>query len=137
MIERGGFCYIGKRGASANYIHVDNVVEGLIRCGSLSQKKNRIYNLSDYCALEDFVEVLASSLGCKTPQIRIPGIIATAIGKTFGCLPGFPLTLLRVQALSNRSTYSIDRIQKELGYDHVISMKDGLENLVRIYKDRR
>lgn len=134
MIERGLFFYIGKPGASANYIHVDNVVEGLICCGILQQAKNRVYNLSNYCTMEHFVEIIAAELGRSSPWLRIPKPIAQLAGRTLGKLPGFPLTLSRVGALVNRSSYPISRIQQELGYSQVMSIEDGLRELVAVYK---
>ncbi len=136
MIDRGLFFYIGKPGASANYVHVDNVVDGLIRCGTMQSAKDCVFNLSDHCTLEHFVEVIAAALGRASPRLRIPEPIAYLAGMTFGKLPGFPLTQSRVNAMVNRSIYPISRIQGELGYNHVISMEDGLQELVHIYKQR-
>jgi nucleoside-diphosphate-sugar epimerase len=136
MIARGLFFYIGKPGASVNYIHVDNVVEGLIRCGIMQQAKGRVYNLSDHCNREHFVEVIADALGRPRPRLTIPKPIAYLAGMTLGKISGFPLTRSRVAALTNRSMYPITRIQKELGYDHIISMEDGLRDLVAAYKTR-
>ena len=134
MIDRGLFFFIGKAGASANYIHVNNVAEGLIRCGTMPAAKSRTYNLSDYCTLEHFVAVIAEALGHATPRLRIPKPIAQLAGATLGKLPGFPLTRSRVDALANRSTYPISRIRQELAYSHVISMEDGLRELVEAYR---
>lgn len=136
MIDRGLFFYIGKPGASANYIHVDNVVEGLINCGTQSAARGEVYNLSDHCALEHFVEVIAAELGRTAPQLRIPAPIARLAAKIFGNLPSFPLTQSRVDALVNRSIYPISRIQAELGYRHVIALEDGLRELVEAYKQK-
>ena len=136
MIDRGLFFYIGKPGSSANYIHVDNVVEGLMCCGSLPLAQSGIYNLSDYCTLEHFVEVIADMLGRTSPWLRVPEQVATLTSLVLGKLPGFPLTQSRVKALTNRSTYPISHIQNELGYQHVISMENGLLKLVKTYKQR-
>lgn len=136
MIERGLFFFIGKAGASANYIHVNNVVEGLIRCGTMRPAQGRTYNLSDYCTLEHFVEIIAEALGLASPRLRIPKPIAQLAGATLGRIPGFPLTRSRVDALANRSTYPISRIRQELAYSHVISMEDGLRELVEVYRHR-
>lgn len=134
MIDRGWFFYIGKPGASANYVHVDNVAEGLIRCGTMEAARNRVFNLSDYRSLEQFVGVIADALGRSAPQLRIPQSLAHLIGATLGRLPGFPLTQSRVDALTNRSSYPISRIQQALDYRHVITMEDGLRELVRAYR---
>lgn len=136
VIDRGLFFYIGKPGASANYIHVDNVVEGLISCGTQPAAVGRIYNLSDHCTLEHFVEVIAAELGRTAPQLRIPAPIARLAAKILGNLPGFPLTQSRIDALVNRSVYPISRIQRELDYHHVVSLEDGLRELVEVYKHR-
>lgn len=136
MIKRGLFFYIGKPGASANYIHVNNVIDGLVRCGTMRLAQGRIYNLSDHCTIEHFVDVIADALGCASPWLRIPKSIAYLTGITLGKLSGFPLTRSRVDALVNRSIYPISRIQQELGYHHVISMEDGLRELVKAYEQR-
>lgn len=136
MIDRGLFFYIGKLGASANYIHIDNVVEGLICCGTLQPAIGRVYNLSDHRTLEHFVGVIAAALGRSVPQLRMPEVIMRLAGITLGKLPGFPLTQSRVDALVNRSIYPISRIQHELSYRHVISMEEGLRELVEAYKQR-
>ena len=136
MIDRGFFFYIGKPGASANYIHVDNVADGLIRCGTMQQAKGRVYNLSDHCTMEHFVESIAGALAPQPPQLRIPKPIAHLASVTLGKIPGFPLTHSRVNALDNRSTYPILRIQQELNYRHAMSMEDGLHELVAAYNQR-
>ena len=136
MIARGLFFYIGKPGASANYIHVDNVVEGLIRCGVMQQAKGRVYNLSDHCSMEHLVEVIADALGRPRPRLTIPKPIAHLAGMMLGKFYGFPLTRSRVAALTNRSIYPITHIQKELRYDHIISMDAGLRSLVTAYKTK-
>jgi nucleoside-diphosphate-sugar epimerase len=136
MIDRGLFFYIGKPGASANYIHADNVVDGLVRCGTMQQAKGRVYNLSDHCTMEHFVETIADALGRSPPRLRIPKSIAHFAGSTLGKIPGFPLTQSRVNALDNRSVYSISRIQQELDYHPAVSIEEGLRELVAAYKQR-
>ena len=136
MIERGLFFYIGKPGASANYIHVDNVAEGLIRCATMDTARNRIFNLSDHRTLEQFAGTIAAALGCTAPWLRIPAPVARLAAMALGRVPRFPLTLSRVDALVNRSQYPVTRIRQELGYDHVTSMEDGVKELVEVYKSR-
>lgn len=136
MIDRGLFFYIGKHGSSANYIHVDNVVDGLIRCGTMQQAKGGVYNLSDHCTMEHFVETIAGALDSTPPRLRLPKPIAHLAALTLGKMPRFPLTLSRVNALDNRSAYPILRIQQELDYRHAISMEDGLRELVAAYKQK-
>lgn len=136
MIGRGWFFYIGKPGASANYIHVDNVAEGLIRCATMDAARNRIFNLSDHRTLELFAGMIAAALGCTAPWLRIPAPVARLAAMALGWIPRFPLTLSRVDALVNRAQYPITRIRQELGYEHVTSMEDGVKELVEVYKSK-
>jgi nucleoside-diphosphate-sugar epimerase len=136
MIKKGLFFFIGKPGASANYIYVDNIVEGLIRCGEKSEGKGEIYNLSDYCTIEKFVSIISENLDKPPPRLRFPGPVVGFASKVFEKIPGFPLTSSRVAALLNRSVYSIKKIQQELGYAHLVSIEEGLVKLIAEFKRR-
>lgn len=134
MIDRGRFFFIGRSGASANYIHVDNVVEGLVRCGSMPEARGRSYNLSDHRTLEEFVSAIADALGKPAPTLKLPEIPVRIAARIFGRIPGFPLTEHRLNALVNRTVYPAARIRSELGYAHPVSMEEGLRQLVREWK---
>lgn len=136
MINKGFFFFIGKPGPSANYIHVDNVVEGLIRCGEKSEGKGEIYNLSDYCTLETFVSIISESLSKPAPKIRLPESAVSLMAKVLEKIPGFPLTSSRVAALVNRAVYPIDKIKQDLGYSHLVSMEEGLIQFVKEFERR-
>jgi nucleoside-diphosphate-sugar epimerase len=136
MIKKGLFFFIGKPGASANYIYVDNIVEGLIRCGEKSEGKGEIYNLSDYCTIEKFVSIISENLDKPPPRLRFPGPVVGFASKVFEKIPGFPLTSSRVAALLNRSVYPINKIEQELGYSHLISIEEGLVKLVEEFERR-
>jgi nucleoside-diphosphate-sugar epimerase len=137
IIDRGLFFYIGKPGASANYIHVDNVVRALTLCGTESKAKGKIFNLSDQIKMEEFVDLISKELSVKAPILRLPKRLAIAAAQTLGLLPGVPLSVSRVNALSNFSSYPINKIQSELNYEHKISMEDGLRDLVKCYKEKK
>jgi nucleoside-diphosphate-sugar epimerase len=134
MIERGLFFFIGKPGASANYIHVDNVVEGLACCGVMPAAKGRIYNLSDYCTMEEFVSIISDALECSLPKVRLPELPLRWASIFTELIPRFPLTQSRVNALVNRSIYRTDKIEKELDYAHIMSIENGLRQLVAAYR---
>lgn len=137
MINKGLFFFIGKPGASANYIHVDNVVEGLIRCGTIPAAKGRVYNLSDYCDLELFVSYICRALGKDSPKLRLPLKPARWLAKLAAIVPAFPLTASRVNALTNRSRYSTLRIEKELGYVATVTLEAGMQEMVAAWKMTR
>jgi nucleoside-diphosphate-sugar epimerase len=130
MIERGWFFFIGGRGASANYVEVSNVVDALVLCGTRREAAGRIYNLSDWCTMEEFVGAICSAAGTSLPRRRLPEAPIRLLARVLGQVPHLPLTESRVDALVNRSRYAIDRIERELGYRHRVSIAEGLRRLV-------
>jgi nucleoside-diphosphate-sugar epimerase len=130
MIDKDFFFFIGETGALANYIHVDNVVEGLIQCGKNPAAKGQIYNLSDNIPIEKFVEIIAKELKKSMPKIRLPEKPIRLIARQCNRFFNFPLTENRIDALTKRSWYSIKKIQDELGYSHQVSIENGLRQMV-------
>lgn len=137
MIDRGLFFHIGKPGASANYIHVNNVVEGLIRCGTMQPAQGRTYNLSDHCTMEEFIAIIARALGKDVPRMRLPESAVRTFAKLLGNIPGMPLTEARVDALTSRTVYPSTKIERELGYRHLVTMEEGLLELLAAWKQKR
>jgi len=136
LIDRGWFFFIGEPGAVANYAHVDNVVEGLVRCATCPQAEGGIYNLSDWLLLEEFVAIIAVELGRRVPTMRIPETAARWMARLLRPIPLFPLTEHRVTGLVNRTTYAIAKIERDLGYAHTVTMKEGLQQMVRAWRER-
>lgn len=137
MINKGLFFFIGRPGASANYIHVDNVAEALMLCGYAPASRGNVFNLSDHLTLEAFVEVIADELGCPMPTLRLPERPVRCLSRVFESIRGFPLTASRINAMTTRNVYIIDKIQNELGYAHRIPIEEGIRQLVRIWKQSR
>jgi nucleoside-diphosphate-sugar epimerase len=134
MIDRGVFFFIGPKGASANYIFLDNVIEALVRCGQMVAAKGRVYNLSDQRAIEEFVALIAAALGKSSPRLRVPERLARLAARTLGKLPGFPLTESRVDALTTRVVYPTTRMERELGYTHAVSMEHAVSLFVERWR---
>ena len=135
-IYRRIFFFVGKQGASANYIHVDNVVEALMKCMK-PQARNQIFIISDHRKLEDFVAIVSKHLNQSPPGLRIPEAPIRLCARLLGKIRGFPLTESRVDALTNRTEYISGKIKSDLGYTHIISMEKGLFRLVQTWKRKR
>lgn len=131
MVERKVFFFIGKEGASANYIHVDNVVDALLLCGFRPEARGLIFNLSDYRTVEQFVGLLAAAVGVSSPSMRLPEAPIRAFARLLEPLPFWPLKESRVNALTSFARYSTARIETVLGYTHRVSMEEGVDDLVR------
>jgi nucleoside-diphosphate-sugar epimerase len=134
MVARGLFFHIGAPGASANYIYVDNAVDALISCGTQSPAKGRVYNLSDFRTMEQFVSAISACVGRPAPTRFMPEAPVRTLARILGRLPGFPLPESRIDALTSRARYSTERIEKDLGYSHRVPMEEGLWRLVQDWK---
>lgn len=134
IIDKRLYFFVGRPGAVTNYIHVDNVVEALMRCGAAPSNHANVYNLSDDCTIEDFVAAIAGELGKPLPWLRLPEAPVRLFARAFGVIPGFPLNESRVNALVNRATFPCERIRRELGYEHLVPVIQGLRGLVRSWK---
>ncbi len=137
MIQRGLFFFIGKPGASANYIHVDNVIGALVLCGTMPSVSGCVYNLSDYRNMEQFVATIAAELGKEVPRLRLPEPAVRMLAKLLGNIPSMPLTAARVDALTSRTIYPSTKIEQELGYRHPVTMEQGLSELVASWKQKK
>lgn len=136
IIENGLFFFIGRPGSSANYIHVDNVVDALIDCGFRGESGGQTFNLSDYCPIEQFVQQMALSLGVRPPSRRLPEWPLRQAARVLEFIPGWPLKLSRIDALTSFVTYPTGKIEELLQYRHRVSMSDGIADLVHFYRSR-
>lgn len=130
MVKRGWFFYIGREGAIANYVHVDDVVAALLKVAHAPGSKGQIYNLSCDCPLDGLIKRMAFSLDVRAPVLRLPESSVRMIAALFSRWPKMPLTSARVDALCNKTSYPADKIVTELGFQFSRRMPDAIEDLV-------
>jgi nucleoside-diphosphate-sugar epimerase len=128
-IKRKLFFYIGSGEAVINYISVAEVVNDLIACATHPKANGKTYIASHSCGLEQAVESLARGLGVAPPKRRLPERMVRFIAGLLGRLPGFPLSIGRIDALTSRVVYNGSRIHNELDLDRSISVEDGFYDL--------
>ena len=130
MVKRGLFFYIGKPGAVANYVHVDDVVAALMKCAFEPKARGQTYNLSNDCLLEDLSNYIASMFGVHRPWIRVPESLIRVVVSVFEGRANIPLTQSRIDALVNKTRYSADKIVLELGFRFPKPMPAAIEDLI-------
>lgn len=135
-IDRGFYFFVGfEKGASANYVPVENVIEALYLAATHTRAKNEIYIISSWCTIEEFIGNIAKSLGKPCPKFRIPLRLSKYLARATFFIPKNPLTVARINALSNRVIYETTKIEKELDYTPVVSTEDTIKDLVEFYKN--
>lgn len=132
-IDKGLFFFIGKRGASANYIIVENVADALMLCGTHPLAINNAYILSDYEPLESFIKHIYEALDKQPLGLRLPESMLRVLAVPIRYISKLSISDSTIDALTNRVRYSTAKIEKELGYKHNISMRQGLRELVAFW----
>ncbi|WP_316832395.1 NAD-dependent epimerase/dehydratase family protein [Pedobacter aquatilis] len=136
-IDNGRYFYIGKTGANANYVSVENVIEILYQAATNKLAIGKIYNISDQLPLEKFIEAIADFLGKPKPKLRMPNFFMRLIGFIGDAIPSSPITTSRVRALTNRVSYSNDLVVHELGYLPKVDILSTLKKMVEVYKENK
>jgi nucleoside-diphosphate-sugar epimerase len=116
MIHRRLFFYIGRPGAVATYVHVDDVVEVLRLCATDARAKGEIFNISNDCLLEETVQGIALAVGVPPPQLRIPEWLVRSIVCVASKVIRIPLTQQRINAMVQRTRYPYHKVERELGF---------------------
>lgn len=130
-IRGGVFAFVGPPGASANYVHVDDVVQAIALCVEHPAAANQKYIVSAWSTIELMVAGLATGAGCAVSKRRIPVRLATLVARIMWWCPLWPLTLDRIRALSTRCRYSTEKIEAELGWELKTSVEEGMRNFAR------
>jgi nucleoside-diphosphate-sugar epimerase len=133
MINYGLFFYINKN-ASTNYIHVKNVCHALYLLASTSNfHGSRIYILADCMPIANFVDVVCLALGRSNKFIEIPRFLSRVLYFTACRIPKFPLSQARFRALMSEAVYDAGLIEKDIGYNRIISARSGLAEIAKHY----
>ena len=132
-IDKGFYFFIGEKGASANYIPVENVVQSLFLAATNTNAKNQVYNISNWVTMEDFIEIISKELGKQSPRLRFSINFIKILIYITSFIPKNPLTINRLNALSNRTIYVVSKIEKELNYKPIKIIDDSIKDLVDQY----
>jgi len=127
MLRKGIFFYLGKEGALVNYVHVEDVVEALLQCGSNTQALGNTYNLSQTTEIEQMAKYFLLGLDIEKIPFRLPEWPIGHIAKNLGRINGFPLTVSRVDALTGRCCYKSDKIINELDFDFSSTLEEQFQ----------
>lgn len=132
MIKKNLFFYIGKNtgNITMNYIPVEDVANLIVLCLNNSRSTNQEFNISDQLFLNDFVEIICKELKVKRSFYSAPEGLLRFLSNFALLIPKLPLTQTRINALTMRTTYTSDKVHRELDYISKIGITLGLKNYV-------
>jgi nucleoside-diphosphate-sugar epimerase len=136
MIRRNVFFFIGNPElCMMNYVYIDDVVDAIIVCMENPNAINNDFIVSDNIDQRSFVQLVKSEVGGGWTPV-IPESVVRAMFLFARFIPRFPLSQGRLNALTNRTVYSVDKIRDCLGFAPKIGNQDGLRLYCRHLKER-
>jgi nucleoside-diphosphate-sugar epimerase len=129
-IRGGRFAFIGPPGAVLPYVHVDDVITALVLCAKDNRAVGEVFNLSEDCKVEEFVFEAARLLAAAPPNMRLPEFPVRVAAKALSWIPGVSLTTARVDALTRRVSYPVDKVMETLEFRFATGWRNGLREMV-------
>jgi nucleoside-diphosphate-sugar epimerase len=142
-IKNKRFVMIGSGEVLYSLIYIDDLVEGIILCGTHPKAINNIYILTGEPALtlNQFTAIIAEVLGARLPMWHIPfkpvyitSYICEKVFKFFGLEP--PIYRRRVDFFRKDRSFSLSKARSELNFEPKVGVKDGLTRTACWYKEQ-
>jgi nucleoside-diphosphate-sugar epimerase len=130
-LKNGTFFFIGKKGSVMNYVHVDDVVKALMLCSTNHNALSNIYNISQSIDLNNMVNSFLIGMKLNKSFFRLPELPIRLIVKILERFNFFPLSLSRIDALTNFSIFDSSKICKELKFEFGSSLEESFKLLAK------
>lgn len=122
-------------------IYIDDLVEGILLCGTKPQAVGNAYILAgdEIVTLSQLVELVAETLGAPAPRLRIPftpvyfaAVLCEVVFKPFGIQP--PLFRRRVDFFRKNRAFSAEKAKRDLGFQPTVGLAQGLRRTAEWYE---
>jgi dihydroflavonol-4-reductase len=139
-IQNGRFLMIGSGEVRFHLVHVDDLVNGMLLCGTLREALGETFIITGHEAptLNQLVEKVGAALGTRVPRWKIPvapvyaaAWLCEALCVPLGIEP--PLHRRRVGFFTHHREFDISKAKRLLGYEPRVSLNDGIRRTVAWY----
>ena len=140
-VARRRFVMFGSGKVLYQMVYIDDLVEGILACGTHPAAAGRVYILTGEPAvtLNELVATVATVTGAPLPRVRLPvtplylaGWLCELACKPFGIDP--PLHRRRVDFFRKTRSFDISRARRELDWAPRVGLESGLERTVAWYR---
>jgi len=140
-VKSGRFHMIGSGEVYYHLTYIDDLVQGIILCGTKKEALGNIYILGGekYVTLNEMVRTIAEILGVGISRVRIPfwpvyaaAFVCEKLCKPIGMEP--PLYRRRVDFFRKDRAFDISKAKRELGFDPKVSVREGLTKTAEWYR---
>jgi nucleoside-diphosphate-sugar epimerase len=135
MARRGVAPLIGFGTKWVNFVHVHDLVDGIIRAGEAKSAEGEVYILGGATSsrVSDVGRAVALASKRTLVQIRLPHAVAYAVGaaaQAFGAMTGKQI-LFNIQKARETTqkawTCSIEKAKRDLKYNPTIALNEGMK----------
>lgn len=144
LVRDGKFIMFGSGNIAYQVIYVEDLVEGIILCGTKDEAVGEIFILTgdEPTTIRTLVDTMADVLEVPRPKITIPfvtpiyllGWAMEIVFKPLGINP--PIYRRRVDFFRKNRSFSIDKAKRVLGFQPRIEMRAGLKTTADWYKEQ-
>ena len=136
-VEQGRFSWSGGGGHRTSTTHVENVVEGLVLAATRGEPGNAYFVTDgEPVVFREFVTELLGTAGVEPPKRSVPLAVAKPLAAlsegiwgVLGRKSSPPLTRLAVWLSARECTIDISKARRELGYEPVKTIEEGMVEL--------
>jgi nucleoside-diphosphate-sugar epimerase len=141
-IKKRRFVMLGSGEVTYHLVYIDDLVDGIIRCGTHDQAIGQTYLLGGktYVTLNQLVAMIAEELQVPRPHICLPlwpvytlGFLCEAVCKPLRIEP--PLYRRRIDFFNKSRAFDISKAEQEIGFHPKMSLKEGLHETAHWYCD--
>jgi nucleoside-diphosphate-sugar epimerase len=137
LLRRGFAPLIDRGDTTLAIVHVENVVDGMLRAATHDAARGRAYNLAnDFdVSAEEFFRYAATGLGVRLRTVRIPFALAKGAERAVRGIAGFipgnraqSVSFSAVDFLGRNNPFSSQRARDELGWDPQVRPEYGVSD---------
>ena len=143
VIARGRFVMIGSGEILYQMVYIDDLIDGILRCGTVERAVGQVYILTGEPAvtLNELVGTIAEVTGARPPRLRVPlapvyyaGWLCELACKPLGINP--PLYRRRVDFFRKTRAFDITKAKRDLGFQPRVDLATGVAHTVRWYREQ-
>jgi nucleoside-diphosphate-sugar epimerase len=143
-IKRGRFIMLGRGKVLYQMIYIDDLINGILRCGMEEQAIGNVYILTgeEAVTLNQLVQVIGEAVGVSVSNLHFPvapvylaGFLCELLCKPFGLNP--PLYRRRVDFFRKSRSFDISKARRELRFQPGMTLRAGMQHTVDWYRQEK
>jgi nucleoside-diphosphate-sugar epimerase len=143
-IRRRRYFIVGNGANFKSMVAVGNVVDAAMLVANDERSRGRIYIVCDERAYtqREISETIAGALGISPNFLRLPRGVAMFLGQVADFASdliglSLPISVDRIRKLSSNTRYSAAKIERELGFQPRVTLREGLIEIIdNVAQDR-